>query len=161
MVMAMVATDTATAMDTTARGKLRLPLLPSLAMATMVATEDTDTVTAMADMDTKATTARGRLKLLLWLRLSPRLLPSLATDITVTATATMARGPLMLTLDTMATEDMATDMATEDTGTGMAMDTTARGLLMLDTMAMVGMAMAMVMVTDMAMDTDTMDKKED
>merc|ERR1719486_1912606 len=113
--MAMVATDTATAMDTTARGKLRLPLLPSL---------------AMADMDTKATTARGRLKLLLWLRLSPRLLPSLATDITVTdmamvmdmaamvtATATMARGPLMLTLDTMATEDMATDMATEDTGT--------------------------------------------
>merc|ERR1719486_150795 len=114
----------------------------------MVATEDTDTVTAMADMDTKATTARGRLKLLLWLRLSPRLLPSLATDITVTdmamvmdmaamvtATATMARGPLMLTLDTM---------ATEDTGTGMAMDTTARGLLTLDTMATEDMA------TDMA-----------
>merc|ERR1712055_589955 len=159
----MVATDTATAMDTTARGKLRLPLLPNTAMAT-------------ADMATTVTTARGRLKPLLWLRLrlSPRLLPSLATDTTVTdmvmvmdmaatvtATATMARGPLMLTPDTMATEDMATDMATEDTGTGMAMDTTARGLLMLDTMAMVGTAMAMAMVTDMAMDTDTMDKKED
>merc|ERR1711962_1394100 len=70
----------------------------------------------------------------------------------VTATATMARDLLMLTLDTM---------LTEDTATGMAMDTTARGLLMLDTMAMVGTAMAMAMVTDMAMDTDTMDKKED
>merc|ERR1719156_342978 len=107
MVMAMVATDTATAMDTTARGKLRLPLLPNLAMATMVDTEDTDTVTATADMATTVTTARGRLKLLLWLRLSPRLLPM---------------------LDTTAMEDMATDMATEDTGTDMAMDTTARGL---------------------------------
>merc|ERR1712209_39358 len=141
----MVATDMATAMDTTARGKLRLPLLPSLAMATMVATEDTDTVTATADMATTATTARGRLKPLLWLRLSPRLLPNLAMDTTVTdmamamdmaatvtATATMARGPLMPVLDTTAMEDMATDMATEDTGMGMAMDTTARGLLMLD-----------------------------
>merc|ERR1719370_1050302 len=155
--MAMVATDTATAMDTTARGKLRLPLLPSLAMATM---------------------ARGRLKLLLWLRLSPRLLPSLATDITVTdmdmvmdmaatvmATATMARDPLMLSLVTTAMEGMATDMATEDTDMGMAMDITERGLLMLDTMAMVATAMAMVatamaMVTDMAMDMDTMDKNE-
>merc|ERR1712227_632702 len=107
-------------MDTTARGKLRLQLLPNPAMATMV---------DMAD--------------------------------TVTATATMARGPLMPMLDTTAMEDMATDMATEDTGTDMAMDTTARGLLMLDTMAMVGMAMAMAMVTDMAMDMDTMDKKED
>merc|ERR1719356_1133755 len=140
-------------MDTTARGKLRLQLLPSLAMATMVATEDT--VTATADMATTATTARGRLKPLLWLRLSPRLLPSLAT-------ATMARGLLMPMLDTTAMEDMATDMATEDTDTGMVMDTTARGLLMLDTMAMVAtaMAMAMVMDMDMAMDTDTMDKKE-
>merc|ERR1712180_151634 len=133
--MAMVATDTATAMDTTARGKRRLQLLPNPAMVTM---------------------ARGRLKPLLWLRLSPRLLPSLAMDTTVTdmatvmATATMARGPLML--DTMAMEDMATDMATEDTDMGMAMDTTARGLLMLDTMAMVATAMAMAMVTDMAMD---------
>merc|ERR1712147_237696 len=108
-------------------------------------------VTATADMATTVNTARGRLKPLLWLRLSPRLLPSLATDTTVTdmamvmdmaatvtATATMARGPLMLTLDTMAMEVMA-------------MDTTARGLLMLDTMAMVGTAMAMAMVTDMAM----------
>merc|ERR1712180_118763 len=111
--------------------------------------------------------ARGRLKPLLWLRLSPRLLPNLATDTmamvmdmaaTVMATATMARGPLML--DTMAMEDMATDMATEDTDMGMAMDTTARGLLMLDTMAMVATAMAMAMVTDMAMDMDTMVKKE-
>merc|ERR1719322_1783560 len=101
-------------------------------------------------MATTVTTARGRLKLLLWLRLSPRLLPSLAT-------ATTARGPLMPMLDTTAMEDMATDMATEDTGTDMAMDTTARGLLMLDTMAMVGMAMAMAMVMDMAMDMDTMD----
>merc|ERR1711994_1104860 len=171
MVMAMVATDTATAMDTTARGKLRLQLLPNRAMATMVDTEDTDMVTATADMATTVTTARGRLKPLLWLRLSPRLLPSLATDTTVTdmamvmdmaatvtATATMARGPLRPVLDTTATEDMATDMATEVTGMGMAMDTTARGLLMLDTMAMVATAMAMAMVTDMAMDMDTMDK---
>merc|ERR1711973_740235 len=105
-------------------------------------------------MATTVTTARGRLKPLLWLRLSPRLLP-------ITATATTARGPLMPMLDTTAMEDTATDMVTEDTGTDMVMDTTARGLLMLDTMAMVGMAMAMAMVTDMAMDMDTMDKKED
>merc|ERR1712039_781396 len=137
-----------------------------------VATEDTDTVTATAGMATTVTMARGRLKPLLWLRLSPRLLPNLATDTTVMdmamvmdmaatvmATATMARGPLML--DTMAMEDMATDMATEDTDMGMAMDTTAKGLQMLDTMAMVATAMAMAMVTDMAMDMDTMDKKED
>merc|ERR1711872_1063475 len=96
----------ATAMDTTARGKRRPPLLPNPAMATMVDTED---------MATTATTARGRLKPLLWLRLSPRLLPSLATD-------TMARGLLMPMLDTTAMEDMATDMATEDTGTDMVMD---------------------------------------
>merc|ERR1712156_1307206 len=124
-------------MDTTARGKLRLPLLPNPAMATMVDTED---------MATTVTTARGRLKPLLWLRLSPRLLPSLAMDTTVTD---------------MAMEDMATDMATKDTDMGMAMDTTAKGLQMLDTMAMVATAMAMAMVTDMAMDMDTMDKKED
>merc|ERR1712116_26083 len=130
-----------------------------------------DTVTATADMATTVTTARGRLKLLLWLRLSPRLLPSLATDITVTdmamvmdmaatvmATATMARDPLMLSLVTTAMEGMATDMATEDTDMGMAMDITEKGLLMLDTMAMVATAMAMV--TDMAMDMDTMDKNE-
>merc|ERR1719322_435476 len=105
-------------------------------MATMVDTEDTDTATA--DMATTVTTARGRLKLLLWLRLSPRLLPSLAMDTTVmdmvmvmdmaatvTPTATMARGLLMPMLDTTAMEDMATDMATEDTDTGMVMDTTA------------------------------------
>merc|ERR1719402_865231 len=104
------------AMDTTARGKLRLQLLPNPAMATMVATEDTDTVTATADMATTVTMARGRLKPLLWLRLSPRLLPSLATDTTVTdmamvmdmaatvtAMATMAKGPLMPMLDTTAT----------------------------------------------------------
>merc|ERR1711963_1201818 len=121
----------------------------------MVDTEDTDTATATADMATTVTTARGRLKPLLWLRLSPRLLPSLATDTTVTdmamvmdmaatvtATATTARGPLMPMLDTTAMEDMATDMATADTDMDMAMDTTARGLLMLDTMAMVGTAMA-------------------
>merc|ERR1719357_1852332 len=74
-------------------------------------------------MATTVTTARGRLKPLLWLRLSPRLLPSLATAATVTATATMARGPLMLMLDTTAMEDTATDMVTEDMDMGMAMDT--------------------------------------
>merc|ERR1719348_964937 len=98
-------------------------------------------VTDMADTDTMATMARGRLSHLLLLLLSQMLLPSLA-------------------MDTMA--DMATEaMAMVDMVTTAIM---GRGLLMLmlttameDTEAMVmDMVMAMVMV--MAM--DTMDKKE-
>merc|ERR1712147_395246 len=66
------AMDTDMAMDTTAimaRGRLRLPLMPSLAMDIMVmamAMEATDMDTAMdtTDMDTMATTARGLLMLL-------------------------------------------------------------------------------------------------
>merc|ERR1711990_713083 len=120
-----------------ARGKLRLPLLLSLAM-TMV---DTD----MAAMDTMATMARGRLRQLLWLLLSQKLLPSLATDTTamvdteamamadMVTTATMARGLLMLmpTTDTEDTEDMVMDTA-----------------------------MDMVMAMATVMDMDTTDKKE-
>merc|ERR1712137_941166 len=142
---------TATAMDTMARGKPRLLLLLSLAMA----------MVDMADMDTMATMARGRLRQLLWLMPSQKLLLSLATDTMadtamvateamamadMVTTAIMARGLLML-MPTMATEDtedmvMATvmDMVT-------AMATTARDLPM-PTMATV-------------MDTDTMDKKKE
>merc|ERR1712147_135067 len=70
------AMDTDMAMDTTAimaRGRLRLPLMPSLTMDIMVmamAMEATDMDTAMdtameaTDMDTMATTARGLLMLL-------------------------------------------------------------------------------------------------
>merc|ERR1712088_1247388 len=91
--------------------------------------------------------ARGRLRQLLWLLLSQKLLPSLATDTTamvdtedmamadMVTTAIMARGLLML-MPTTATEDtedmvmataMARDlrmptMATEDT-VDMVMDT--------------------------------------
>merc|ERR1711990_1274580 len=114
-----------------ARGKLRLPLLLSLAM-TMV---DTD----MAAMDTMATMARGRLRQLLWLLLSQKLLPSLATDTTamvdteamamadMVTTATMARGLLML-MPTADTEDMVRDTAMDMV---MAMATaTARDLRM-------------------------------
>merc|ERR1711997_644329 len=57
-------------------------------------------------MDTMATMARGRLRQLLWLMPSQKLLLSLVTDTmadTVT-TAIMARGLLML-MPTMATED--------------------------------------------------------
>merc|ERR1711934_1033728 len=90
-----------------ARGKPRLLLLPSLDMAT---TEDMVTDTAdMADTDIMATMARGRQ--LLSLLLSPLLLPN-------PATATMARGPLML-MPSTATEAMEATEATED----MVMDT--------------------------------------
>merc|ERR1711887_488169 len=113
MVMDTADMVTATAMDTMARGKLRLLL--SLAMA-MVDMATAAMVTDMAGMDTMATMARGRLRQLLWLLLSQKLLPSLATDTTAMADmvtmATMARGLLML-MPTMATED------TED----MVMDT--------------------------------------
>merc|ERR1711934_1119918 len=108
----------------------------------MVATAITD----MADTDTMATMARGRLRQLLWLLLSQLLLPSLATD-------TMAD---MATVVTEATADMV-DMVT--------MATTARDLLMHttameDTADTEDMVMATVMDTVMAMATDTTDKKD-
>merc|ERR1719432_283673 len=69
-------------------------------------------VTDMADTDTMATTARGRLRQLLWLLLSQLLLPSLATD-------TMADMATVVTEATVATEDMVMDTAMD-----MATDTT-------------------------------------
>merc|ERR1719397_157085 len=94
----------------------------------------------MAAMDTMATMARGRLRHLLWLLLSQKLLLSLATD-TMAATAMVA------------TEVMA--MAVTVTTAIME-----RGLLMLmPTMATVDMVMATAMAT--VMDTDTTDKKEE
>merc|ERR1719430_1063551 len=134
-------------------------------------------VTDMADTDTMATTARGRLSQLLLLLLSQQQLPSLATDTMVDmatvdteatamadmgTTAIMARGLLML-MPTTATED------TEDTVMDTAMDmvtamaTTARDLLM-PTTAMEDtedMVMATVMATAMAMAMDTTDKKDE
>merc|ERR1712203_1069128 len=89
-----------------------------------------------------ATMARGRLRQLLWLLLSQKLLPSLATDATalvdtedmamadMVTTAIMARGLLMLmpTTATEDTEDMvmdtAMDMATA-TARDLRMPTTA------------------------------------
>merc|ERR1711990_913528 len=124
----------------------------------------------MAGMDTMATMARGRLRQLLWLLLSQKLLPSLATDTTamvdtedmamadMVTTAIMARGLLMLmpTTATEDTEDMAMDTAM-DMVTAMA---TVRDLLMPTTATedMQGMVMDTAMAT--VMDTDTMDKKE-
>merc|ERR1711990_1348299 len=120
----------------------------------------------MAGMDTMATMARGRLRQLLWLLLSQKLLPSLATDTTamvdtedmamadMVTTAIMARGLLML-MPTTATED------TEDMDMDTAMATaTVRDLLMPTTATedMQGMVMDTAMAT--VMDTDTMDKKE-
>merc|ERR1719391_983719 len=84
----------------------------------------------MAGMDTMATMARGRLRQLLLLSL--KLLLSLATDTTamvateamamadMVTTATMARGPLMLT-PTTATED--TEDMVLDTVMATVMDT--------------------------------------
>merc|ERR1719220_1024010 len=114
--------------------------------------------------------ARGRLRQLLWLLLSQKLLLSLATDtmaatamvateamamaVTVT-TAIMERGLLML-MPTEATEVMV--MATVmDMVTAMA--TTARDLPM-PTMATED-TVDMVMATATVMDTDTTDKKEE
>merc|ERR1712212_1041532 len=97
-------------------------------------------VTDMVGMDTMATMARGTLRQLLWLLLSQKLLPSLATDTTA-----------MVDTEAMAMADMVT--------TAMAM---ARGLLMLmpttATEDTVDMVMDMVMAT--VMDMDTTDKKE-
>merc|ERR1712107_934718 len=104
--MGDTATDMATATDTmatTARGRLSLPLLLSLATDTtaVVMVTDMDTVTATAT-DTMATTARGRRSLLLLLRLL--LSPDMATTAVDTAMATAMA--------------MATDVATDT-----AMDT--------------------------------------
>merc|ERR1712184_84475 len=103
---AMEAMDT---MATTARGRLRLLLMPGPAMATTAMDTAMDMVTDMA-MEAMDTTATAMARGLLMLRLSP--------DMDTTAM------------------DMDMDMATvTDTGTAMvAMDimaTTARGLLML------------------------------
>merc|ERR1712203_171494 len=108
--------------------------------------------------------ARGRLRHLLWLLLSQKLLLSLATEamamaVTVT-TAIMERGLLML-MPTMATEDtevmvMATvmDMVT-------AMATTARDLPMPTMATEDTVDMVMATATATVMDTDTMDKKKE
>merc|ERR1719281_1336557 len=105
-------------MDTTAimaRGRPRLPLMPSLAMDIMVMAMDMDMAMEATDMDmamdTTATTARGRLKLLLLL--SPAMVT--VTDTAMEAMdmdtmATTARGLLML-LPAMDTMDTVTDMA--------------------------------------------------
>merc|ERR1719460_3492757 len=105
-----------------------------------------DMATAMVDMaamDTMATMARGRLRHLLWLLLSQKLLLSLATD-TMAATAMVA------------TEVMA--MAVTVTTAIME-----RGLLMLMPTMATEDTVDMVMATAMAtvMDTDTTDKKEE
>merc|ERR1712212_567798 len=119
--------------------------------------------------------ARGRLRQLLWLMPSQKLLLSLVTD-TMADTATvatedmamadmgttaiMARGLLMLmpTTATEDTEDMVMDTAM-DMVTAMA-TATVRDLLMPTTATedMEGMVMDTAMAT--VMDTDTMDKKE-
>merc|ERR1711874_910325 len=136
-------------MATTARGRLSLlpllrpPLLLSLATDTtaVVMVTDMDTVTATA-MDTMATMARGMLRLLLWLLLSPDMATTAVDTDTVTvmamatamdmatvmdmATATTAGGRLMPSLDmaTTATMDTVTDMAmATDVATDTAMDT--------------------------------------
>merc|ERR1712117_887849 len=162
-------------MATTARGRLRLLLMPSLAMAIMVM--DTAMVTVMdmameaTAMDITATMARGRLRLLLLL--SPAMDTTvmdmdMATVMDMAMVAmdiTMARDLLRLSPDMDTTAmDMDMDMATvTDTDTAMdIMATTARGLLMLSPdMATTAMDMDMDMdmattVTDMAM--ATMDK---
>ena len=126
-----------------------------VAMATvdMVATAITD----MADTDTMAIMARGRLRQLLWLLLSQLLLPSLATD-------TMADMATVVTEATVATEDMVMDTAM-DMVDMVTMATTARDLLMHttameDTEDTEDMVMATVTDTVMAMATDTTDKKD-
>merc|ERR1711946_50761 len=102
--MAMEAMDT---MATTARGRLRLLLMPSPAMATtaMDTAMDMVTDTAMEAMDTTAMAmARGRLRLLLLLSLAMDttamdMVMVMDTDTAMVAVdimATMARGLLML-----------------------------------------------------------------
>merc|ERR1719180_335648 len=130
----------------------------------------------MAAMDTIASMARGRLRQLLWLLLSQKLLLSLATDTmadtamvatevmamaVMVTTASMARGLLMLmpTMVTEDTEDMVMDTAMD---TVMVMATaTARDLPMPTTATEDMVDMVMDTVTATVMDTDTMDKKEE
>merc|ERR1719397_1261050 len=109
----------------------------------------------MAGMDTMATMARGRLRQLLWLMPSQKLLLSLVTDTMadtamvateamamadMVTTAIMARGLLML-MPTMATE--AKDLPMPTTATEDTVD------------------MVMATATATVMDTDTMDKKKE
>merc|ERR1711937_746358 len=110
MDMAMEATDTDMAMDTTAimaRGRPRLPLMPSLAMDIMVMAMDMDMAMEATDMDTAME----------------------ATD--MDTMATMARGLLMLlpAMDTMVMDMDMVAMDTTDTATDMAMATTDKFLL--------------------------------
>merc|ERR1719232_1809062 len=145
MDMAMEAMDI-----TTARGRLRLPLMPSPAMDTMAMVMDTDMAMAVMDtaMDTATAMARGRLRLLL--------MPSPAMATTVTDMATdmaMAATDMVMDMDT----DMAMAMEAMD-----IMVTMARDLLMLspvmDTMVIMDMVVMDTTATDMAMATATTDK---
>merc|ERR1712003_305749 len=115
MDMAMEATDT---MATMARGRPRLPLMPSLAMDTIMdMVMDMDMAMEAMDIMDMAM-ARGRLRL--------PLLLSLAMDM---ITDTMARGLLMLSPDM---DTMVMDMAAMDTMatvTDMAMATTDKFLV--------------------------------
>merc|ERR1712154_715316 len=120
MDMAMEATDTDMAMDTTAimaRGRPRLPLMPSLAMDIMVMAMDMDMAMEAMDMDTAMVTVT-------------------ATDTAMEATdtdtmATTARGLLMLlpAMDAMVMDMAMVAMDTTDTATDMAMATTDKFLL--------------------------------
>merc|ERR1719480_558692 len=137
MDMAMEATDTDMAMDTTAimaRGRPRLPLMPSLAMDIRVMAMDMDMAMEATDtdmaMDTTAIMARGRL------RLPPLLSPAMD----------MVMDTAMVTVMVMDTAMEAMDMDTTAT--------TARGLLML-LPAMDTMVMDMADMVDMATDTVT------
>merc|ERR1711970_1259552 len=122
-----------------------------------------------------ATMARGRLRQLLWLLLSQKLLLSLATDTMadtamvateamamadMATTAIMARGLLML-MPTMATED--TEVMVMDTVMDMvmAMATMAKDLPMPTTATEDMVDMVMATATATVMDTDTTDKKEE
>merc|ERR1712212_194071 len=128
----------------------------------------------MAGMDTMATMARGRLRQLLWLLLSQKLLPSLATDTTamvdtedmamadMVTTAIMARGLLML-MPTKATEDMVMDTAMDMVtamATAMARDLRMPTTATEDTADMV-MATAMARGLLMLMPTTATEDTED
>merc|ERR1719215_2564515 len=119
------------AMDiTTARGRLRLPLMPSPDMAM-------DTAMVMEAMDTMDTMARGRLRLLPLL--SPAMAMDTATDMVMDMDTDMAMA--MVAMDITAT--MARDLLMLSP----AMDTTVMDMVVMDTTA-----------TDMDMAMATMDK---
>merc|ERR1719156_386192 len=105
--------------DTTARGRLRLPLMLSLAMDTM-AVDMAVMVTDVSMVDTvdtaEDTTARGRLML----RPSPDMAAT-DTDVSMVDTAdTTERGPLMLRPSPdMDTTAVAMDMVATDTDVSM------------------------------------------